>query len=486
MPKDYFKLENITSFNDIPKNGKIYFMGVSGVAMGQLAVALSEEGYNVIGGDRQFYEPMGSFLRNSNVTLLEGYKASNVPLDADLVVIGNAIPYKFDEIAVVEENNLPYTCFPRLLSEAVISKKSSIVASGTHGKTTTTTMTAHVLREAAKVPSFFIGGVVESFGKSLSIDSKEVSVVEGDEYDDVFFSKKAKFLHYAPTTCIVNAVEFDHADLYESIEEIDKAFTKLVNIVPETGIAIVCADYDHLNELTNSWKKSSKCQIITFGESEKSDYRITNFKQTGMEQSFEVVSKDNETFTLELSVPGIYNSRNALASAIACLKEGLTTEEIAKHLKTFKPAKRRQEVLLNNDKITIISDFAHHPTAVSHTVQTIKSAYPDKKLWAVFEPRSTTSRRKYFQDDYAVSFENADKAIICGVTAGFRDTEDNTLNIQQLCDDINSKGIDCLAIEKANDICEHLVKNVGEKDLILIMSNGSFDGLMGSLVSSYS
>ena len=485
MPKEHFQFDQMTPLSTIPANGKIHFIGVCGVAMGQLAANLAEQGYEVTGSDKEFYEPMGSYLKNSKVTLLRGYSASNIPEEVDLIVIGNTVSYGHEELAPVEERNLPYTCFPKLLRETVISDQTSIVACGTHGKSTTTAMITSTLKNMDLNPSYFVGAVSEDFGTSLAIASPDVSVVEGDEYDDVFFSKRAKFLHYAPTICIINAVEFDHADLYPTLDAMDEAFHKLVLGLPENAYAVCCIDYEHLNELQKEWKEKAKCKIITFGNHADADYRITSRKQNGLSQTFTFESEKTGSCTANLPVAGEYNAKNALATIISCQLQDLPLDETLKALNKYKAIKRRQEIRLEKDGLVLIEDFAHHPTAVGLTVTMLKEAFPDKKLWAIFEPRSNTSRRKVFQDDYIKGFQQADHAIISQIKTKAVDSGHELIDVDQLAAEISDKGTACAALPNADSIAEKLISEVGNNDVVVVMSNGSFDGLMAKLVDGF-
>ncbi len=485
MPKDYFSIEDMTPLSKVPIGGRIHFIGVCGVAMGQLAVSLADKGYQVSGSDKEFYEPMGSFLKNSSVTLLKGYGAENLSAPVDLVVIGNAISYGHPEVDVIEQKRLPYTCFPRLLRETVISDECSIVLCGTHGKSTTTAMVTSILKRAQKDPSYFIGAVSEELGVSLYAGSSKVSVVEGDEYDDVFFSKRSKFMHYDPTICVINAVEFDHADLYEDISYIDATFTKLVTSLPEGAVAICSADDPHVLELLEDWKKSAKCRFITFGENENADFQIQGRKQSGLSQQFDFVSEKHGKQRVQLPVAGLYNARNALAAIICCLEYGLSLEEAVSGISGFGQVRRRQEIRYNDHGTVLIEDFAHHPTAVALTIELIRDAYPEKKLWAVFEPRSNTSRRKVFQHEYIRGFQIADRAVLCDVTARAVDEGQELIDINTLANEISETGTDCIALADAERIAAHLLQEVGTNDVVVVMSNGSFGGLVAKLEDGF-
>lgn len=445
--------------------------------MGQLAIALAKLGYKVSGSDKEFYEPMGSLLRESGLKLYEGYSANNLTEPVDLVVIGNAISYGNPEIAVIEEKNLAYSCFPTTLYDVVIAGRHSIVVTGTHGKSTTTAMTAHCLIAADTDPSYFVGGVTTSLPNSLNIGQGKFSVVEGDEYDDVFFSKRAKFFHYQANTCIINAIEFDHADLYADLTAIKQTFNELVLSLKAADRLLCCLDFPVIAEFLPEWQQKARCQIITFGESEQADVRIVDRKSSGMGQTFRVVSELLPGGEVKLNLPGDFNARNATAAYSACVLNGLAADKIIEALGKFTPVKRRQEVRFQNEQCVLIEDFAHHPTAVNATLKAVKEAHPDRELWAVFEPRSNTSRRAVFKQGYLEAFDQADRAVLCQVAARAIDSGQELLDVNKLAEEISSRGTPCCALPDASHIADFLAQNAINNSVIVIMSNGSFGGL---------
>jgi len=477
MPKTFFKTEQMTALKDIPRGGQIHLIGVCGVAMGQLAVELASMGYKVSGSDKEFYEPMGSFLKGSNIEIKKGYAAANVPPNVDLVVIGNTVSYGHPEVAVIEERSLPYTCFPRLLCESIIAGKLSIVIAGTHGKSTTTAMTTTILRAAGSDPSYFVGGVIAGFDTSLHRGEGNISVVEGDEYDDVFFSKKAKFTHYSPDTFVINAIEYDHADLYPNIESIKDAFRSGVSLIPQDGKLVACIDFPIVKEMLAEWRKSLKCNIITFGVDAAADYRIASRQTHGFAQNVQVKVSAGTVFSFSLPAIGEYNARNALAAIIVTSLNGLSLEQATEALKNFQTVKRRQEVRFDRAGIVLIEDFAHHPTAVYAILSGVRDAYPDKKIWAVFEARSNTSRRKVFERNYLQSFSAADQAIIAEVVARELDTGQELIDVHELAESVSKSGVPCQVLPDAQTIATNLMENVSSNDVIVVMSNGSFGGL---------
>ncbi len=478
MPKDFFSVKGTTSLHGIKAGGKIHVIGVCGVAMAQLAVELAQRGYAVTGSDKEFYEPMGSLLAASPVKTLTGYAAENVPSDADLVVIGNAISYGNPEVDIVEQKNLPYTCFPQLLEETLISGKHSIVACGTHGKSTTTAMIAGVLRRLETDPSYFVGGIAQDLPDSLHVGSGKFSVVEGDEYDSAFFAKVPKFDFYKPDTCIINAIEYDHADIYPTLESVEKEFIKLVLSVPATGVVYCCVDFESTRRLLPEWRKTAKAKIVTFGLHESADVRIVERTQDGFVQKVTARLADGSSETFSIPVPGIYNAKNALVTLLVMKSCGLDLSRAKEALAQYKPVKRRQEIRADKNGVVLIEDFAHHPTAVNETILGIREAFPGKKLWAVFEPRSNTSRRKVFQEPYVQAFKNADVAVLCNVTARAIDSGVELIDVAQLAEEIKEKNdIPSSCLPDAQGILDHVFPNLSGNDVVLLMSNGAFGGL---------
>jgi UDP-N-acetylmuramate: L-alanyl-gamma-D-glutamyl-meso-diaminopimelate ligase len=486
MPKDYFAVERCTALEQVQPGGRIHVIGVCGVAMAQLAVELSRKGYTVSGSDKEFYEPMAGLLRSSSVSTRTGYDASHVPLDAALVVIGNAISYGNPEVDVVEQKGLPYTCFPKVLAESLIAGKHSVVVTGTHGKSTTAAITASMLVSMALDPSYFIGGVAQSLPHSLHWGDGKHSVVEGDEYDSAFFAKVPKFSFYRPDTVIINAIEFDHADIYPNVEAIEAEFTKMVLGLPAGSLALCCTDFDRVARLVGEWRGAAKCRIVTFGQRADAEVRLVSRKQNGLSQECRMESKEFGAVDFSVPVPGAYNAKNAMAALLVAKTRGLDMQAALRGVAEFRPVKRRQEIRFEGNGVVLIEDFAHHPTAVSETIAAIREAYPEKKLWAVFEPRSNTSRRKVFQADYIKAFLQADDAILCQVAARANDASVELIDVPQLAAEISRAGTPAECLPDAAAIAEQLMRKIQWNDVVLLMSNGSFGGLPALLVERLS
>lgn len=482
MPKDFFSIQNTTSIRQLKPGAWIHIIGVAGVAMGQLAMRLKLEGYRVSGSDKDFYEPMGSELRRSGIEIKQGYSANNIVKEIDLVVIGNVVSYGHEEVLQVEQLNIAYTLFPKALAEILIEGKHSIVVSGTHGKSTTTGLIGVSLRNLGLAPSYFVGGVMQDYPESFYVANGKYSVVEGDEYDSAFFAKVPKFTFYKPKTLIVTSVEYDHADIYPSIEVINGEFSRLVDSLPADGIAICCIDGENLAALSELWRKSCKAKLITYGVNTKADYKIIARSMNNGSQTVMVAGPGDESWSFNLSIPSEVNAKNALAGILAAEHAGVARQDFIAALPKFNGVRRRQEVRLKQNGLVLIEDFAHHPTAVKETILGIREFYPGR-LWAVFEPRSNTSRKKVFQSDYVSAFSVADKTILCDVAKRSNDTADDLLDVNELSQAITKQGGDSICLPTPAEIKTRLLNQVKPGDVILVMSNGSFGGLIAELVS---
>jgi len=481
MPKSHFSIDNVTSLSSLSKGGRIHVIGVAGVAMAQLAVELTKQGFLVSGSDKDFYEPMGSFLRNSSVTLFKGYAATNVPALVDLVVIGNAVSYENVEVRVVEERNLPYTCFPRMLHETIIEGKRSIVVTGTHGKSTTTALVASTLLKLGGDPSYFVGGIAQDLPMSLARGSGAYSVVEGDEYDSAFFAKVPKFAFYHPEICVINAIEYDHADIYPNMESIISVFREMVMKMPPHGIVLCCVDYPHVTNLVEELRVKVASRIVTFGSSPDADIAIVRREQVGLSQRVTARSETHGEFTFSIPMTGVYNAKNALVAVIVAMMGGYSLEKASEAVASFKSVKRRQEVRYDKHGLTLIEDFAHHPTAVHETLSGIREAFRGRKIWGIFEPRSNTSRRKVFQDPYVSAFKSADEVVLCQVASREIDANQELLDVETLSAKIGEGGTSSRVLPDPKAIEEFLLAHLGTNDVIVVMSNGSFGGLPQSL-----
>lgn len=450
-------------------------MGICGTGMGSLAGLFKEKGYRVTGSDSACYPPISNQLENLGIKPMLGYSADNLKGRPDLVIIGNVIPKSNPEAAYVLANNIPYISMPEAVEKSFLADKESIVITGTHGKTTTSNITAWLLDYAGKNPGFLIGGVGLNFGKSYRYTDSNYFVIEGDEYDTAFFDKGPKFLHYRPKYAIISSLEFDHADIYKDLKHVQSSFAKLLQIVPKDGICLVNADSESIKEISDN----AQCKLITYGFSKEADYRL----EASLDNSDFTIHHAGNRFFFETPLIGRHNILNAASAIIILMQIGIAPELLASGLKEFKGVKRRQEVRAIVNDIQVIDDFAHHPTAILETIDGFKTKYPEKRLWAIFEPRSNTTRRKVFQGDLATAFDKADKVIISDVFHSADIRENERLDPVELVSSINKNGDDAFFITKTDYIIEFLVRNAQPGDIMLIMSNGAFDNIHEKLIS---
>ena len=436
--------------------------------MASCAAALQSKGYQVTGSDQGAYPPMSQFLESRGITIQSPYAEANLAHAPDLVVIGNALSRGNPEVEYVLDNKLPYCSLPELLKEFFIRGKRSIVVTGTHGKTTTTSLMAWVFESAGLNPSFLIGGVPHNFGYGARFTESDWIILEGDEYDTAFFDKRSKFVHYLPEIGIVNNLEFDHADIFEDLAAIQLSFKRFINIIPRQGMLLVNGEEANLETLINI----EHCPIKSFGLESKNQFGASNIRLEAKGSHFDV----NGT-SYYLPMTGHLNIRNALA-VIACAQHcGIPEKTIQEGLASFKGIKRRMEVRACVGGITIIDDFGHHPTAIRETISALRVAYPDQKLWIAFEPRSNTTRRNIFQNELAESLALADQVLISQVARLDLLEADQRLNPEQLVTDIKAKNTDCAYHEDADAICAHLNERCATDDVVCIFSNGAFGNL---------
>src|SRR5579872_7340120 len=416
---------------------KIYFIGICGTAMGNGALLLREMGYEVSGSDENVYPPMSDLLAASGIKIFTGYDPSHFTLKPDLVVIGNAISRGNTEVEYVLKEKLPYTSLAELLKNYFIQGKESIVISGTHGKTTTSALAAWVFHSAGFEPNFLVGGVLENFGRGYQARPKSQYVIlEGDEYDTAFFDKRSKFLHYLPTTLIINNIEFDHADIFSSLEEIKLSFRRLVNLVPKNGIIIANGDDRNIQNIISQ----SFAPLETFGLLSSCDWQAANISYKSDSTSFDVLHNGKTESHLEVNLLGEFNTKNALAVTIAARHHGISYEEIQKAFLTFKNVKRRLECKGEYNGIKVYDDFAHHPTAIRETLKAFRTKYPKERIIAIFEPRSNTTRRNIFQKELAECFMNADIVFISQIARLNLLPESERLDPEKVIADIRAEG----------------------------------------------
>ena len=461
---------------------KIYLVGIGGIAMGTLATMLRESGYEVAGSDRNLYPPMSTHLENLGIPLFEGFSPENPRKFApDLYVMGNVIRRDNPEARFIMAQDKPCLSMPQAISRFFLEGRKSIVVAGTHGKSTTSSLLAWVLERGGQDPRAFIGAFVKDWGASYRLGAGEYMVVEGDEYDTAFFDKGPKFLHYRPYIGIVGSIEFDHADIFADLEAILKAFRAFVRLIPENGYLILNADDPNCVPLASECKG----HVITFGSSRHADWRISDVQFHPGEVSFRLrnpVTLKEETFRSKL--PGRHNAWNVAAVIAASTIAGMTLQSIQEAVLTFNGVKRRQDVLGEFGGVLVVDDFAHHPTAVDQTLLGLKLFHPLRRLIAAFEPRSNSSRRNIFQQLYSGAFSAADITCIKQPPAMESIPGAERLDAARLVEDIRKRGKDARFFETADALLEFLIETSRSGDLIVCMSNGSFDGLTKRLTDA--
>ena len=468
----------------------IYMVGICGTGMGNLAMMLKKQGYNVIGSDLNVYPPMSTVLENAGVKILQGYKEDNIKELPDIAIIGNVVRRDNPEAQLLINKGVKYYSMPQALSEFFFKDKTTVVVTGTHGKTTTSFMAAWLLENAGKKPGFFIGGVPKDFETMGRPAQGDYFVIEGDEYDTAFFDKAAKFFHYKPQYLIINCIEFDHADIYPDLQSIKNAFGKLISMMPTDGVIIYNAQDNNIKDLLHL----AKCKVVSFSADgkTKADYQASNLKivhgdivkNTEPKLNFDMTSNGNkELFTL--GVPGVHNVLNAVAVIALSHEMGLSTETTKKALSSFKGVKRRQEVYGVAGGRIIIDDFAHHPTALSYTIDAIKEWYYPRKVWCLFEARSATSRTNILQNEVIEALSKAEKLILPPVNQPERVEESKRFNPEYVCKVLRDRGVDARTLAGVDEIVDYLSKNTASGDVILIMSNGGFGGIYEKLMKAF-
>ena len=451
----------------------IHLVAVCGTGMGALAVMLKSLGHRVTGSDENVYPPMSTVLSEQQIPVFEGFSAANLDPRPDLVVIGNAVSRGNPEAEAVLDRKIRYASMPETLKSFFLWDRKPVVVAGTHGKTTTTAMLAWVLTEAGLDPSFIVGGVPIGWQTGARLGSGDLFILEGDEYDSAFFDKRAKFLHYLPDTVIINNIEFDHADIYDSIDEIALSFRRLVNIIPGNGLLIGPVDDERVQSLASH----AYCAVHTLGLSSGARWSARNVSIDSDGTSFDLFEQGEHRARLSTSQLGDHNVRNALAVVAAARHYGVPWPVLARGLASFPGVKRRLEVRGEVHGITVYDDFAHHPTAVEATLAALRKAAPVRRIWAVFEPRSATTIRRNFQDAYATAFDQADCVLIAPVYLPGKAPAGNRFSVEELVAGLRERGVDAEASGSVEQIVSRLAGQAVPGDRIVFMSNGGFGGI---------
>ena len=460
----------------------IHLSGICGTAMASLAGLLQLRGHRITGSDKAAYPPMSDLLRSLGIPVLEPYSESNLDPTPDLVIIGNALSRGNPEVERVLDERMSFTSMAALVREEFLKGRDSLVVAGTHGKTTTTSMLAWIYQvaaheDAALEPSFLIGGVAENFGTSFQLRPTRTFIIEGDEYDTAFFDKGPKFLHYFPDALILTHVEFDHADIYADLEAVKVAFKRLVNLVPRRGLLVA---FDGSKSVTECISKAF-CRVERYGFEPESNWQIRDLRHADGQTQWEVWRNGEFWSQLTMRLAGEHNALNATAAAALAVGQGISKDAIVSALASFKSVKRRLEVRDVIRGITIIDDFAHHPTAIRETLRALRSVYPDARLWVVLEPRSNTLRRKILENDLVESLRLADRVILADVYQQQRVPDAERLHPEDVVDILNAAGTPAALHRDATEIVESIAPKLKSGDVVAILSNGGFDGIYDKL-----
>ncbi len=488
----------------------IHLIAICGTAMGTLAGMLKAKGFRVTGSDENVYPPMSTQLEKWGIEIQKGFKAEHLNSKPDLVIVGNAVSKTNPEVEALLASGIRYLSLPQALGEFFLEGKKSLVVAGTHGKTTTTSLLAWALFDLKKDPSFLVGGIPQNFNSSFHLGNGEYFVIEGDEYDTAFFDKGPKFWHYHPFKAILTGVEFDHADIYRDLDHLMQSFKKFVELIPKEGALYLCGD----NENNLKLQKYAECPIVTYGLGKDCALRAEKIEFNSEGASFDLIWNKKSLGNFRSPLPGKHNLQNLLGVLALILDQGSPSPQpspvkgegdkkripsppagegqgegqflqlVQNSILNFKSVKRRQEVRGVVKGITIIDDFAHHPTAVAETIEAIRGKYPGQKIWAIFEPRSNTSKRAIFQHDFAKALALADEVVIAKVFMPEKVKDGPLLNVAQMAEEISKNGIKVKQDLNVDEIISHVTSQAKTGDVLLIMSNGGFGGIHQKLLET--
>lgn len=461
-----------------------HLIGICGTAMASVAGMLQARGHRVTGSDQNVYPPMSTQLAALGIEIIQGYKAENTDLERDVTIVGNTIMRGNPELEEVLNRKLLYRSQAEVVREEFIRGRRSLVIAGTHGKTTTTSLAAWMTEVGGLDPTFLVGGVVQNFGRSFRVTDSDHFVIEGDEYDTAFFDKKPKFMSYLPEIAIINNIEFDHADIYKDLDAVKWQFSRLMNLVPGNGRLICGVDSPVVVEVLDSMRGKLFTNVETFGLGDRAKWQARNIGFSAEGTSFEIYRAGEKWGSFRTKMIGEFNVRNCLAVIIAADAWGISQEKMQEAFDTFESVKRRMEVRGVERGVTVIDDFAHHPTAVDETLKALRQRYADDRLIAVFEPRSRSSRLSVFEDDYKKAFAHADKVIIAGVfnPEDAKRFGSELLDVEKLVADIAATGKEAATFADADAIVEHLAPEMRAGDVVAVMSNGGFGGIHEKLL----
>jgi UDP-N-acetylmuramate: L-alanyl-gamma-D-glutamyl-meso-diaminopimelate ligase len=462
----------------MPKH--VHLIGICGTAMASLAGMLKQRGFDVCGSDTAVYPPMSDFLASLNIPVAQPYAAGNLDPRPDLVIVGNAISRGNPELERVLNDRIPFQSMAQLLYDEFLRGREVISVAGTHGKTTTTSMLSWIFQVSGRRPSFLIGGIAENFGASFKLDDGRHFIIEGDEYDTAFFDKGPKFLHYFPDAIVLTSVEFDHADIYKDLDSVKTAFKRLVNLVPQRGRIIA---WDGAHEVDECVARAF-CPVERYGFAGESHWRVTRVRYDSGRTCWSVLREGKQWEDFDFALAGEYNVLNATAAAAMAASSGIDAAPIAEALRTFHSVKRRLEVKAEIGGITIIDDFAHHPTAIAEVLKALRTRYPGRRLWAVLEPRSNTLRRNVFHHALAVSLGMADEVVLAGIFKSEAIPLEERLDLEEVVMAIRRHGTSARQLPDADAIVSAIVPELRSGDVVAILSNGGFGGIYEKLPRS--
>lgn len=465
--------------NKIPdKVQTIHMVAVCGTAMGALACALKDMGFIITGSDQKIYPPMSDFLREKGIRIAEGYSEENLEYSPDLVVVGNAVSKNNPEVERMLDLGLNFCSMPQAVCRFLAQGKRQVIVTGTHGKTTTSSLISWLLFSAGLDPSYMIGGILNNFGSNYRIGNGDITVLEGDEYDTAFFDKGPKFLHYQPDVAVVTSIEFDHADIFSDLEHIKSAFKTFFRQIPKSSLLMGQDDDAVISQLIGQ----ADCRCQRYGFNEKSQWRLGKIQIKPPFTQFEVMKDHNLFGDFRMTMVGGHNLLNALVAIAVADSLGASQSSLEQGLESFKGIRRRQEIRGIRNGVTVIDDFAHHPTAVKGTIQAVRDFYPHGRLVAVFEPRTNTSMRDIFQDIYPTVFDRADVICIRKPPLLEKIPENERFSSFQLVSDLKDRGLDAHFFEETSAIVDFIPEIVKSGDVILVMSNGGFDNIHTKLL----
>jgi UDP-N-acetylmuramate: L-alanyl-gamma-D-glutamyl-meso-diaminopimelate ligase len=460
----------------------IHVIGIGGSAMSPLAGMLRESGYRVTGSDSGVYPPASTFLEAQGISFFHQFDAAHLTPPPDLVVVGNIIARGNPELEEVLDRKIPYRSLPEMLEEVFLPGKHSIVVSGTHGKTTTTAMLAWIFETAARRPNFLVGGVAENFGKSYGLGGGQEFILEGDEYETAIWDRGPKFFHYHPDDLIITSLEYDHADIYRDFETYELAFQRLINLVPRRGRLVIWGDTEESGSALRKAAEKAFCPVETYGFSAANDWIAGDVQVAGGQMRFDVNYRGKRFGEFTLSASGRHNVLNALAAMAVANGRGIDAQVLAKALATFKSVKRRMDVKGEVRGVLVVDDFAHHPTAVRATIEAARARWPGRRMWAILEPRSNSMRRKIFQETLPQSLALADRVVLGGVFRAQQLGDENRMDPEVVAESVRLIGKSARVFAGADAIAEAVSAEAERGDLLLVMSNGSFDGLCEKLL----